>query len=120
MMMDDPSFPLAKYDPAGGFENKESNHASADSHSPLFRKHPQTEYVCRKRPRVTNLHSSLRLASHMKKSVSIAVVCLLLASGFSSCSPYRVHKRVAHKAAKNVGKPPMTILDFSRRGCGCK
>ncbi|HEX2901246.1 MAG TPA: hypothetical protein VHS96_16130 [Bacteroidia bacterium] len=56
----------------------------------------------------------------MKKSVSIALVCLLLASGFSSCSPYRVHKRVAHKAAKNMGKPPMTILDFSRRGCGCK
>ncbi|MBL0017413.1 MAG: hypothetical protein IPP17_13525 [Bacteroidetes bacterium] len=57
----------------------------------------------------------------MRRFVFILSMFLLIAAGVGACSsPYRVHKRVAHRAAKHVTKPPMTILDFSRRGCGCK
>jgi hypothetical protein len=55
----------------------------------------------------------------MKSLLKIGILTLALGVAFTACSPYRQHKRVAHKAAKNVGKPPMSILDFTRKGCGC-
>jgi hypothetical protein len=91
-----------------------------DLYSPLTSKHPPTEYVYPTKGIRYEIAFLFIEKSRMKKSISIALVVLLLAAGFSSCTAHRIYKPVGHRAVKHVSKPPMTILDFSRRGCGCK
>ena len=57
----------------------------------------------------------------MRRFVFILSVFLLIAAGVGACSsPYRVHKRVEHRAAKLGTKQPRQIWIFSRGEVGGK